>query len=305
MMPRGRHAVAAELESPIMLDVQTINEMIRSSQSRSTAHVWWMLAGIVLLVACGFALLPIGGEQQPGLLRLVLPWVVLVFMAAMLAWWLARQRAAQQRARTAIESLQLEDLETSEAQMRAWFSRPVNPPSARAQGLLALAALANRQHVYEGAANAFQALADDPHSDPLNRVLARVGLAEAWLRQEDITSAVDLLQNLKQSNLPDFVRARYELVALLREVIMRQNEDAMMAMDERADLFRRQLSVRAGAGYALMAAACDQHGDDEQAGAWWKRATLLVRKARLLSDYPLLEAVSSKHKSMEWPWPAK
>jgi hypothetical protein len=277
--------------------------MIRSSQSRGTGQMWWMLAGIVLLVACGFALLPVGGEQQPGLLRMALPWVVLVVIAAILAWWVARQRAAQQRARAAIESLQLEDLETSEAQMRAWFSRPVNPPSSRAQGLLALAALANRQHVYEGAANAFQALADDPHTDPLNRVLARIGLAEAWLRQDDITSAVDLLQSLRQSNLPEFVRARYELVALFREVIMRQSDDTMSAIDERAELFRKQLSIRAGAGYALLAAACDQHGDDDRADAWWKRATLLVRRARLLSDYPLLEAVSGKHESVEWPWP--
>jgi hypothetical protein len=159
--------------------------------------------------------------------------------------------------------------------------------------------------VYAGAARAFGALADDPLHDGFSRALGRIGLAEACLRLDRLTDAVNLLSSLRQLTLPEFARARLELVCLFQEVSMGHAGDAIESIEKRAEVFRQHLSIRAGLGYGLFAAACHQQGDTQRARHWWQHATLLMRPERLLADYPLLQPVAVSYPPAEWPWPAK
>lgn len=305
MKARCRHAVGS-LGWCWMLDTQQIDRLIASSRSRPGGQYRRLVAGVAILSACfALAVLAMNASGWPAAARLALPWLFLLAIGGLLVWWVARQRQAVERSRLAVEALQLEDWDTAEQQLVARLSRPVNPPSARAQALLALGTLANRQGAYQGAANVFQALADEPAHNILSRTLGRVGLAEACLRLDRLTDAVDLLASLRQLTLPDFIRARLELVALFQEVSMGHGQEAAQAIDERAELFRKHLSTRAGMGYGLFAAACHQQGDPQQAETWWKQATVLVRLPRLLADYPLLAGLAEKYPSVEWPWPVK
>jgi len=235
-----------------------------------------------------------------GPLGSILPQVVLVLMVVLVIRNTLRQRQKSRLMETAFEAVQLKDWLRAEEALNQLLRRPIRYTLARAESLLALAAVHESRRDYPAAQRIYEGLLEENSADPLQLHAARVSLAAVMLRNGQTTDAVDLIERLERIELPDALRAQVELVALFREVAMGQAEASIARAEERRELFRQYLSTRAAYGYGLLAAAFDRVAKEDTARAFWRDATLLVQPAQLTARFDELAGVAAKYPAAEF-----
>ncbi len=212
-----------------------------------------------------------------------------------------RQQRLARRWTRIHEAVLLEDWLTADRTLDQVLSNPVNDPGLRAQGLLGLAELADHHHSYETSQILYGQILHERIGHNSQIQTAAIGMAEAMLRTDNLTGAVELIDALNRQNLPRPWKAHVELLRLFREVVMGQYDDVLEAADHRCDLFRSCLSTRSGYGYGLMAMAFHRRGQAGQAADFWRDATLLVPPARLVERFPQLAELTDEYAAAEVP----
>ncbi len=282
------------------MDLNTIDELIASSQPRHRGLRGSMLILLGLSLFLGAMWADPGLLVWSGPLGSILPQVVLVLMVVLVIRNTLRQRQKSRLMETAFEAVQLKDWLRAEEALNQLLRRPIRYTLARAESLLALAAVHESRRDYPAAQRIYEGLLEENSADPLQLHAARVSLAAVMLRNGQTTDAVDLIERLERIELPDALRAQVELVALFREVAMGQAEASIARAEERRELFRQYLSTRAAYGYGLLAAAFDRVAKEDTARAFWRDATLLVQPAQLTARFDELAGVAAKYPAAEF-----
>jgi len=287
-----------------MVSPQSAQDLIRRCQRRRSARgggglplPFYLAAGVLL-----------------GLLLANPQWLHLpraVGYAALLAGVLWIVIAARQGVRRqvrilrqwtrATEAVQLEQWSTARQALCTLLSHPVDNSVLRAQGLLGLAAVADHYHEYRSSQLIYEHVLGQPGAQPVQLHTAAVGLADAMLRNDELTGAVQLIDRLARSTQggPRPWQAHVELVRLFRELVMGQYDDLLEAAAERQVLFRECLSTRSGYGYALLALGYHRRDQPDRAARLWKDATLLVRPEKLLDRFPMLSELAGRYPAWE------
>ncbi len=282
------------------MTVETTQQLIHSSRSPRGR-----LGGSTLLLL-GLSMM-LGGIAADGRLLGSGPWAwlvpqVLVLLLAVVLLQRARhQRALVRLMEQALEAVQLRAWPEARSALEHILSRPIRYANARAESLLALAAVAESEGAYDSSQTIYESILEEQSADPMQLHTARVALAGALLRTGQVTDAVSLIERLERAGLPDSLRAQIELVALFRDVTMGQIDAGVARAQERRRLFRDHLSTRAGYGYALLAAAFDRANQPDQARSFWHDATLLVRPDELVNRYRELTRVCGHYPPAENP----
>lgn len=284
-----------------MISLETATEMIERSRRRSV----WLSPHTILLLLIGGTLGALLARPDwltdDALGRWLWPQVVLL---SFVVWiW---QRARQQHKAVAMtaslwEAVQFKDWARAESLLTLLLRRPVPLPVMRMRTLMVLAAVADGQKQYAVSQHVLDSVLREPGVDRGLQFSARVAMAAALLRTHQLTDAVSLIDRLLREGLPDPLRAQVELVNLFRLVLMGQVQDAVDGAALRRALFRRHLGTRAGYGYALLAAAFDRAGQADQAGPYWRDATLLIPPAELVDKFAEIASVAVKYPASERP----
>jgi hypothetical protein len=230
-----------------------------------------------------------------GALSWILPQILLIAVAVVLVWTVRRQRKFARDMQETTEAIQLGQWSRAWPVLNRLLGRPVSHPTARAESLLALAAVAEANGSFETSQRIYESVLEERQGDPLQLHSARVGLGAALLRTGQTTDAVGLIDRLEREELPGSLRAHIELLALFRELTMGHAADRLDRAEERRALFRRHLGTRAAYGYALLALLFDQTGDAGRARRAWHDATLLLPAAELVQRFEQLQRVAAKY----------
>jgi tetratricopeptide (TPR) repeat protein len=255
------------------------------------------LLGVGLLLGAFLARPELLG--QTGIPTWIWPHIFLLILLALIVRVGLRQRRQSRLILEGFESLQLHEWDKARAALTRLLSQPIRHAQARAEALLGLAGLAEVDHSYDAAQRIFEAVLDEAVASPVQLLMARVSLAAVMLRTGQTADAVDLIDRINRSSLPESLRAQVEMLNLFREVTMGQSAHAIEQADYRRGLFRQHLSTRAGYGYALLAAAFDQGGQPEAAQRYWQDATLLVRPEELLERFVELKPIAARYAAAE------
>jgi tetratricopeptide (TPR) repeat protein len=278
-----------------MLTLETAEQLILSSRPRGglIRGPMFVLLGLSVLLGALSAdtqILP-----PNGVLTWLLPQFVLLAVAAVMIYSIRRQKELARYVQESIEAVQLKQWPRAFSALDRLLRRPVPHPTARAESLLALAAVAEASDAFEVSQRIYEHLLQERMADPVQLHTARVGLGAAMLRTGQTTDAVGLIDRLEREELPGSLKAHIELLGLFREVTMGHATDRLDRAEERRALFRRHLGNRAGYGYALLAAAFDIAGQADQAARYWHDATLLLPATELTRRFSELKRVGGKY----------
>lgn len=258
-----------------------------------------------LLVLVGLLLgVILAGPAVPGVPPRLIPAVpvLLVLLVVVATRW--RMRRQQDRAdlwKRANEAVLLEEWSSARQRLSDLLSRPVQSATVRTQGLLGLAAIADHCHEYQSSQLLYEQVLEDGAGQPAQLHAAAIGMAVAMLRNEELTSAVRVIDQLARQDWPRPWKAHLELLRLFREVVMGQYDDVLASAASRCELFREYLSTRSGYGYGLMALGYHRRGRSEVAGRLWRDATLLIAPAKLLDRFPMLSELAEQYTPCEVP----
>lgn len=282
-----------------MITLEQTESLMASSRPRAP---WRRGATIGLL---GLAMLLGALLAKPDLLGAAGPasWLapqILLLMVIVLAIRnTTRQRRLAGLMMEAFEAVQLREWKRAGEVLGQVLRYPLPYPAARAESLLALAAVVEADHSYDVSQRIYESILTDKAADPLQLHTASVALAAAMLRTGQTTDAVDLIDRLARVDLPGPLRAQIELLSLFREVTMGQTHDSIERAGQRRQLFQTHLSTRAGYGYALLAAAFDRAHRPDEARRYWHDATLLVRPRELVERFAEVGPVAEKYAAAE------
>lgn len=285
-----------------MVTPELVDELCESSSPNRrwfSLRSMWLAAMLPLLLL--FVIL--GPEKLPGptSFKVFLPWGLLAAYMIAVRRSGERVRRSLRTAGSAYEAARLQDWDRAETLAINILKRPINLPSHRAKALLALAAVAEHHNRFDSAQVVYEHLLSEGTADPTQLQTATLSLAGAMLRNEQVTDAVQLIDQLRRMELPESIQANVELLALYREVTMGQHEDALADSERRRELFRKYLSTKAGYGYALLAAGFERAGDRKRAEQLWRDATMLVSVERLCNRFRELIAVAEKYPATPCP----
>jgi tetratricopeptide (TPR) repeat protein len=260
------------------------------------------------MVLLGFGLLLGATLARPEILAQIgLPgWVwghiaLLVVLTAIL-WVGLRQRTQARLLLAAFEGLQLQEWDKARDTLLRLLARPVRHAPARAEALIGLGGLAEIEHNYDVAQRVYESILQEAAANPVQLVMARMALSAALLRTGQTADAVEMIDRLGRTSLPNSMKAHVELVTLFREVVMGQAADTIDKADHRRGLFREHLGTRAAYGYALLAAAYDRAGRPEIARQFWQDATLLIPAKTLMERFRELAPLATRYPATEHPW---
>ena len=179
------------------------------------------------------------------------------------------------------------------------LAKPVRHAPARAEALLGLGGLAEIGHSYDVAQRVYESILSEGAANPVQLLMTRMALAATLLRTGQTTDAVDMIDRLDRTSLPDSLKAHVELVSLFREVVMGQAARTLDKADYRRGLFREHLGTRAAYGYGLLAAAYDRGSQPSMAQKLWEDATLLIRVDTLVERFRELEPLAARYTAVE------
>ncbi len=284
-----------------MLTLQTAEQLIASSRPRGglLRGPMFMLLGLSILLgalSADTAILP-----QNGLLSWLLPQLIILAVAGTLAYSVYRQRQFSRYLQESLEAVQLRQWPRAMSMLSRVLRKPVAHATARAESLLALAAVAEASDAFDASQRIYESMLEDRQADPVQLHTARVGLGGAMLRTGQTTDAVGLIDRIEREELPGSLQAHSELLALFRELAMGHAAQRLDRAENRRQLFRRHLGTRAGYGYALLAAAFDSAGQSAPAQRLWHDATMLVRPAELLQRFTELHALPGRYAAAVLP----
>lgn len=281
-----------------MISKELAEKLVRTSRPLRGLHGSRMvLLGIGLLL--GAALARPEYLTQSGIPLWVWPHVVLLFIVAVVLLKLVRRQRQATLTLAAFESLQLQEWEQARRHLVKLLARPVNHAPARTEALLGLGNLAEIGHDYDAAQEVYEAILNEAVANPVQLLMTRMALAATLLRTGQTADAVEMVDRLDRTSLPDSLKAHVELVSLFREVVMGQGADGLVKADYRRALFREHLGTRAGYGYGLLAAAYDQANLPSPAQKCWADATLLVRADALVDRFGELAPVAARYAAVE------
>lgn len=284
-----------------MITMDMAEKLIQASRPPRGLHGSRMvLLGIGLLLGATLARPEILG--QLGLPGWVWAHLVLLIVLFLMLWVGLRQRAQGQLMLSAFEGLQLQEWDKARDSLMRLLTRPVRHASARAEALIGLGSLAEIGHSYEVAQRIYESILSEAAANPVQLVMARMALSATLLRTGQTTDAVEMIDRLGRTSLPNSMKAHVELVTLFREVVMGQAADTIDKADYRRGLFREHLGTRAAYGYALLAAAYDRAGQSEVARQYWHDATLLIHARTLVERFRELAPLAARYPATEHPW---
>lgn len=283
------------------LDAQQIDRRFDvTAARRGFKQGWYALIGfgLVLLLMQGWGE---GDSGRPPVVGILLSWCVVFGLLA--AGWLRakRQRQARQSITRAAERIQLEQWAEAGEVLDAAMSRSIQSDSDRGQAFMLLATLAERHGRYDQAAHIYERLLMERIGDGYQLQQAQLAIANAKLRNEELTDAVTLLDHLEKISMPRALGSVYALIRLYQQVFMGHNEDAVAELSERRSLFRQFLSTKAGYAYGLLAAALHRLGRHDEAARFWLDATTLIPARKLVAEYGALVAPCERYPAMEHP----
>lgn len=283
------------------LDAQQIDRLFEVTAARRGFNQGWYALigfGLVLLLLQGWGE---GGSGRPPILGILLSWLVVFGLLG--AGWLRgrRQRQARQSIARAWERVQLEQWDDADKALNAAMRRSIQSDSDRNQAFMVMAKLAERRDRFDQAAYIYERLLLGRIGDGYQLQQAQLAIANAKLRNEELTDAVTLLDHLEKLSMPRVLGAVYALIRLYQQVFMGHNEDAVAEISERRSLFRRYLSTRAGYGYGLLAAALHRLGRHDEAAQYWLDATTLIPAEKLVAEYGALVVPCERYPAMEHP----
>lgn len=284
-----------------MLTVETAEQLIASSRHRGGLLKGPMLMLLGISVFLGGVSADTKFMPQGSLLAWLLPQVLIVALGVVLVYSVRKQRELARRLQESMEAVQLREWPRALQCLTRLLRRPVPHPAARAESLLALAAVAEADNAFEASQKIYETVLEERQADPIQLHTARVGLGAAMLRTGQTTDAVGLIDRLEREDLPGSLRAHSEMLALFREITMGHAADRLDRADTRRSLFRRHLGTRAGYGYALLAAAFDKAGNREQAARFWRDATMLVAPAELARRFDFLQHLVDDYPAATMP----
>lgn len=229
--------------------------------------------------------------------------VALLAAVGIILWETWRQRRKGRWMLEAFEAVQLQDWHHAETALRQLLSGPLRPEASRVEALLALASVSEAHDNYEASQHIYEAILVEERADPIQQHTTHLALAAAMLRNGQTTDAVALIDKLERIDLPEPMEAQVSLLALFREVVMGHAHETLDQAARRRALFRRNLSTRAGFGYALLAAAFDRASKSELATQYWHDATLLVHPDQLTDRFELLKPLAAKYPAAVRPFP--
>jgi len=282
-------------------DAEQIDRRFDATAARRDFRQGWYALigfGIVLLLMQSWGE---GDSGRPSVLGILLSWCVVFGLLA--SGWLRakRQRQARQNITRAWEQVQLEQWAEAEEMLDAAMRRPIQSDSDRGQAFMLLATLAERHGRYDQAAHIYERLLIERIGDGYQLQQAQLAIANAKLRNEELTDAVTLLNHLEKITMPRALAAVYALIRLYQQVFMGHNEDAVAELSERRSLFRRFLSTKAGYAYGLLAAALHRLGRHDEAAQYWLDATTLIPAQKLVAEYGALVVPCECYPAMEHP----
>ncbi|MHC4610173.1 MAG: hypothetical protein ACYS7M_07490, partial [Planctomycetota bacterium] len=226
-----------------MISPQAAQELTQRCQPRSR------MAGLrlPLYVAAGMLLGVLLANPRllhlPRAVSYAAPLVAVVVIVVAARRGMRRQLNILRQWTRANEAVQLERWATAREALCGLLSGPVNSSVVRAQGLLGLAAVADHYHEYRSSQLIYEHVLCESGAQPVQRHAAAVGLAASMLRNDELASAVQLIDHLARQNLPRPWKAHVELVRLFREALMGQLDALLDAAAERQTLFRACLSA--------------------------------------------------------------
>lgn len=281
-----------------MVSRELAEKLVRASRPLRGLHGSRMvLLGVGLLL--GAALARPEYLSQTGIPLWVWPHLVLLFILAVILLKLLHQQRQARLMLAAFESLQLQDWEQARRHLTRLLAKPVRHAPARTEALLGLGSLAEIGRNYDVAQQVYQAILDEAVANPVQMLMTRMALATTLLRTGQTTDAVDMIDRLSRTSLPDSLKAHVELVSLFREVVMGQAADELDKADRRRALFREHLGTRAGYGYGLLAAAYDHANQPDLAQRYWEDATLLIRADTLVERFGELAPLAARYVAVE------
>jgi len=281
-----------------MITMDTAERLIRLSRPPRGLHGSRMvLLGLGLLLAA--ALAHPGFIAQTGMPTWVWPHVLLLAILAVILTIAIRQRAQSRLMLVAFENLQLQEWDRARENLTRLLARPVRHAPARAEALMGLGGLAEIGRHYDVAQRVYEAILNEASANPVQLLMARVALAATMFRTGQTADAVEMIDRLDRTSLPDSLRTHVELVSLFREVVMGQGGSGLDKAEHRRDLFRRYLSTRAGYGYGLLAAAYDHAQRGDMARKYWTDATLLISEKTLVERFHELEPMAARYPAVE------
>jgi tetratricopeptide (TPR) repeat protein len=278
--------------------MDTAERLVRLSRPpRGLRGSRMVLLGLGLLL--GAALARPEFLARAGIPTWIWPHVLLLAALVMILVIAIRQRTQARLVLAAFESLQLQEWEQARENLTRLLARPVRHAPARAEALMGLGGLAEIGRHYDVAQRVYEAILSEASANPVQLLMARMALAAAMFRTGQTADAVDMIDRLDRTSLPESLKAHVELVSLFREVVMGQGGSGLDKAEYRRDLFRRYLSTRAGYGYGLLAAAYDHAQRGDMARKCWEDATLLIREKTLVERFQELEPMAARYSAVE------
>lgn len=278
-----------------MLTLETAEQLILSSRPRGG-----LIRGPMFVLLGASVLL--GGLSADttlfapnGTMTWLLPQLVFVALAGLMVYSVRRQKELAHYVQESVEAVQLRQWPRAWIALSRLLRRPMPHAAARAESLLALAAVAEASNSFEISQRIYEHMLQERAADPVQLHTARVGLGAAMLRTGQTTDAVGLIDRLEREELPGSLKAHIELLSLFREVTMGHAIEGLDRAEQRRELFRRHLGTRAGYGYALLAAAYDAGGQANEAARLWHQATMLVPPAELSRRFSEVKRLMAKY----------
>jgi len=231
----------------------------------------------------------------------VLPWLTIAVVFVGLAMKMRQTRRLEKRI-TEVQEMAL--LRQYDKALRVvWRMVPSLAilPVLHGQAVILIAHCLNQIRSYEAAIAVYDYLINRlPTHDPITAQL-RLKLAAAQLATDRLADADDTLRRLRGQietlNVPA-LEAEYRLVCLIQQVRTNHWSDAATQANEHWIDQLRPLGLEAGFGYALLALSHLKQGspqnpsENDQAEAWWSRATLLLPVRVLVDRFEELDQIA-------------
>lgn len=281
---------------------ESAKKLVASSRPQTRFWRGPMLALLGLSILLGAAWADPARMGLHGSAAWIVPQVLLLVIVALITQQFIRQRRVARHVNQAFESIHRRDWPEAQEQLCRLLEQPIRRPALRAQCLLGLAIVAEKDHEYEASQYLCEQVLEEGHADPVQHFLAQVQLGSAMLRTGQTADAVDLIDRLASREVPAALKAQVQMLALFREVVLGHAHETLDRADERRALFRSQLSTQAGYGYGLLAAAFDRANRTREASAYWRDATLLVPVDDLVQRFGELAPVAERYPAVEAPF---
>ncbi len=286
------------------------SELIASSRPRRkpTKLGTFVLIGFVLLI---LSLLASADTEQGQLIRLLLSSAILICLGISAVMSVMRRKVLAKCSQQVSDLCLQEKWSQAIEPLRQLLGQPVPLAQIRYQGLLELAGVAEHTGQLEGAAEIYEAIAQEqPHG--LLGSLAMVGKAIVLLKLDHLADADTIIRRLEVSVQSQSLKSLVMLGRLYQQIKTSHYCDALTDSSDKCELARIEMSSKAAYVYALLSLACRHQqisaSSDEStnnspesggpnAEVLWQQATMLLGPDILVEKFPELSELRQAYPS--------